>query len=65
MNPPLAECSRIRMDARLDAATRQKVDELATRFHQPRATVLGYIMQWGLTHGQTGPIDQGELHGTG
>jgi hypothetical protein len=34
----------IRMDARLDPATRQNVDELAQRFHQPRAAVLWYIM---------------------
>jgi predicted transcriptional regulator len=51
------------MHARLDAATRQKVDDLATRFHQPRAAVLGYIMHWGLTHGQAGPLNQGDAQG--
>jgi predicted DNA-binding protein len=48
----------IRMDARLDQTTRQKVDELATRFHQPRATVLCHIMQWGLSHRQTATLEQ-------
>jgi predicted transcriptional regulator len=48
------------MDARLDAMTRQKVDDLATRFHQPRAAVLRYIMHWGLSRRPTGPLDQGE-----
>jgi Ribbon-helix-helix protein, copG family len=33
------------MDARLDATTRAKVDELAQRFHQPRAAVVCHIMQ--------------------
>jgi hypothetical protein len=33
------------MDARLDAVTRQKVDDLATRFHQPRAAVLCHMAQ--------------------
>jgi hypothetical protein len=41
--------TRIRLDARLDATTRQKVDDLATHFHLPRAAVLSYIMAWGLS----------------
>jgi predicted transcriptional regulator len=52
-----------RMDARLDSTTRQKVDELARHFHQPRAAILCHIMQWGLHHGQTGPLDQGDAQG--
>jgi len=51
------------MGARLDAATRQKVDDLATHFHQPRAAVLCHIMYWGLSRGQTAPLNQGESHG--
>jgi predicted DNA-binding protein len=51
----------VRIDARLDAATRQKVDNLATRFHRPRAAVLCQIMQWGLRRGET--LDQGESPG--
>jgi hypothetical protein len=60
---PAPERSSIRMDARLDAATRQKVDDLAQRFHTPRAAVLCHIMHWGLNHGPTGPLDQGESQG--
>jgi hypothetical protein len=63
VNPPLAERSIIRMDARLDVATRQKVDELATRFHQPRAAVLCHIMQWGMSHGRTGLNDDDASQG--
>jgi hypothetical protein len=60
---PAPERSSIRMDARLDAATRQKVDDLAQRFHTLRAAVLCHIMHWGLNHGPTGPLDQGESQG--
>jgi predicted transcriptional regulator len=51
------------MDARMDAATRDKVDELAQRFHRPRAAVLCHIMHWGLSREPTGSPDQGESHG--
>jgi predicted DNA-binding protein len=68
MHPPSAPPAdepraSTRMDARLDATTRQKVDELAQHFHRPRAAVLCHIMHWGLSHGQTGPLDQGESPG--
>jgi predicted transcriptional regulator len=49
----------IRMDARLDATTRAKVDELAQRFHQPRAAVVCHIMHWGLSRGQAELLDGG------
>jgi hypothetical protein len=52
-----------RMDARLDQTTRQKVDELATRFHQSCAAVLHHIMQWGLSREPTEPVDQGASQG--
>jgi predicted transcriptional regulator len=55
--------ANIRMDARLDSTTRAKVDDLAKRFHQPRAAVLCHIMQWGLSREQTGLLDQGESNG--
>jgi hypothetical protein len=55
--------SSIRMDARLDATTREKVDDLAKRFHRPRAVVLGHIMQWGLSRGKPGPLNQSESQG--
>src|SRR5215475_10749541 len=51
------------MNARLDEPTRQKVDDLANCFHQPRAAVLCHIMHWGLSRGQTGPFDQGDAQG--
>jgi hypothetical protein len=54
----------IRMDARLDARTRAKVDDLAKRFHQPRAAVLSHIMEWALSRGQAETRDGGEAEGT-
>jgi hypothetical protein len=51
----------VRLNARLDAMTRQKVDGLARHFRQPRAAVLSYIMQWGLSRGQTEPLDRQQL----
>jgi hypothetical protein len=53
----------IRMDARLDATTRATVDDLARRFHRPRAAVLCHIMQWGLSCEHTEPVDQGDIQG--
>jgi hypothetical protein len=44
------------MDARLDQMTRARMDDLARRFHTPRAAVLCHIMQWGLSHEPTGPL---------
>jgi hypothetical protein len=41
-----------------------KVDDLARHFHQPRAAVLRHIMRWGLSHGQTGPLDRDDAHGS-
>jgi predicted DNA-binding protein len=60
---PRGKRPSIRMDARLDAMTRDKVDNLATYFRRPRAAVLRHIMHWGLSHGQTGTLDQGESQG--
>jgi hypothetical protein len=51
------------MDARLDATTRQKVDDFAKHFHQPRAAVLSYIMEWGVSRGQTAWLNEGEPQG--
>jgi predicted transcriptional regulator len=53
----------IRLDARLDATTRQKVDDLARHFRQPRAAVLSHIMRWGLSREQRGALDQGASQG--
>jgi predicted DNA-binding protein len=60
---PGQQHAAVRTDARLDAGTRQKVDDLATRVDRPRAAVLCHIMHWGLRRGQTGPLDQGESQG--
>jgi hypothetical protein len=51
------------MDARLDPTTRQKVNDLAKRFHQPRAVVVCQIMQWGLSRGATLTLAQGKPEG--
>ena len=48
----------IRMDARLDATTRAKVEDLAVCFDQTRAAVLRHIMHWGVHHGQALPREQ-------
>jgi predicted transcriptional regulator len=53
----------IRMDARLDAVTRAKVDALAARFRRPRAAVLCAIMPWGLLRGPTAARDGGAAEG--
>ena len=60
--PPKSHAS-IRMDARLDAMRRAKVDDLAKHFHQPRAAVVSHIMHWGLSHTQTETRDGGVSEG--
>jgi predicted DNA-binding protein len=60
---PAEPRSSIRMDARLDQTTRAKVDDLAKRFHRPRAVVLCQIMQWGLSGEWTEPLNHGESQG--
>ena len=55
--------SSIRMDARLDATTRAKVDDFAKRFHQPRAAVVCHIRRWGLSREQAEMRDGGESEG--
>jgi hypothetical protein len=51
------------MDARLDQTTRQKVNDLAKRFHRPRAAVLCHIMHCGLGREHTETLNQGESPG--
>jgi len=63
-DPPREPPARIRLDARLDATTRQKVDDLARHFHQPRGAVLRQVMRWGLSRGPTGPLDRDDTHGS-
>jgi hypothetical protein len=52
-----------RLDARLDATTRQKVDDLARHFRQPRGAVVCHIMRWGLGRQRTGPLDRDDTQG--
>jgi len=57
MTPPRAPHHRhvrysVRHQARLDAETHTKLEELAAAFHRKRSAILRYVMQWGLT--QTG-----------
>lgn len=49
--PPASRHS-MRIDARLDDTTRATVDDLAQRFHQPRAAGVCDIMSWGLSRGR-------------
>jgi hypothetical protein len=60
---PRKSRASIRMDARLDSATREKMDDLAERFHQPRAAVVCHIMQWGLSRGHAEMRDGGASEG--
>ena len=60
---PSESRASIRLDARLDAVTRAKADDLAQRFHQPRAAVVCHIMRWGLSRGQAETLDGGEAEG--
>ena len=47
----------VRMDAGLDASTREKLEHLATQFSQSRAAVLRQVMRWGLRQEPAGAID--------
>jgi predicted transcriptional regulator len=39
----------VRHQARLDAETHAKLEELAAIFHRKRSAILRHVMQWGLT----------------
>ena len=47
-----------RRQARLDAATHAKLDELAETFYRKREQILRHVMQWGLAHTNRWTIDQ-------
>jgi hypothetical protein len=47
-----------RRQARLDAETHAKLEELAAAFHRTRGAILRYVMQWGLTHTQGWTVDR-------
>jgi hypothetical protein len=61
--PPREPPARIRLDTCLDATTRQQVDDLARRFHQPRAAVLHQVMRWGLAREWERTVDRGDARG--
>jgi hypothetical protein len=56
MTPPPEPQRRysVRRQARLDAETHAKLEELAHTFHRKRAAILRFVMQWGLTQTQGG-----------
>jgi hypothetical protein len=47
----------VRRQARLDAETHAKLEELAHTFHRKRAQILRYVMQWALAHTQGWTVD--------
>src|SRR5262245_37127490 len=59
---------RVRYQARLDAETHTKLEELASSCHRTRGAVLRHILQWGLTqtHGwiidTSPPVTRYTLH---
>jgi hypothetical protein len=54
--PPGSRVS-LRLEARLDAATRETIADLADPFHQPRAAVVCHIRHWGLSRRPTENCD--------
>lgn len=63
MNPPRGPQARhvrysVRHQARLDAETSAKLQELAAAFHRKHSAILRYVMQWGLAQAQEWTIDQ-------
>jgi predicted DNA-binding protein len=62
MIPPRAPHYRhvrysVRRQARLDAETHAKLEELATAFHRKRSAILRHVMQWGLTQTRRWTVD--------
>jgi hypothetical protein len=55
---PRQRCYSARHQARLDAATHAKLEELAATFHRKRSAILRLVMQWGLHHSTGWPIDR-------
>jgi hypothetical protein len=43
---------RVRYQARLDAETHAKLQDLTTAFHRKRSAILRFVMDWGLTQTQ-------------
>jgi predicted transcriptional regulator len=55
---PRQRCYSVRHQARLDAETSAKLEELASAFHRKRSAILRFVMQWGLRHSEGWTIDQ-------
>jgi predicted DNA-binding protein len=47
-----------RYQARLDAETSAKLEDLAAAFRRKRSAILRYVMQWGLRHSKAWIIDR-------
>ena len=47
----------VRHQARLDAETYAKLEELAAAFHRKRSAILRHVMQWGLTQTRGWTVD--------
>jgi predicted transcriptional regulator len=63
MNPPREPRPRqrrysARHQARLDAETHAKLEELASTFPRKRSAIVRYLMQWGLRHSEGWTIDR-------
>jgi hypothetical protein len=48
---------RVKHQARLDAETHAKLEELAAIFHWKRSAILRCVMQWGLTQTRGWTVD--------
>ena len=46
-----------RHQARFDAETHAKMEELAAAFHRKRSAILRHVMQWGLTQTREWTVD--------
>jgi predicted transcriptional regulator len=62
MNPPLGHQRRqrrdsVRQQARLDAETSAKLEELVSVLHRKRAQIVRYVMRWGLAHTEGWTVD--------
>jgi hypothetical protein len=60
---PAQPRASVHMDARLDAMTPAKVDELAAAFHRSRGAVLREGLQWGMARQAMGEIEHGDVQG--
>jgi hypothetical protein len=49
---------RVRYQARLDAETHAKLEELAAAFHRTRSAILRHAMPWGLTQTRGWTVDR-------